>query len=158
MMMLFSFQESDDLYVGELIYIISEQTLLFNPFCTHAGFSIMISGAYTSLDVDQINCEVKHISGCNPKHLWISKKLDTPSSKRGKLLVQFETQVEPGTGEDYATDWKTYHDTSKNMICIGNPAINDSDVCIEFASGISAVLRGRNLIAVWAKIREVESI
>ena len=156
--MLFSFQESDELYEGELIYIISEQTLFFKPFFTQAGFSIMISGAYTSLDVDHIRCEAKHISGCNPKHLWKTKRLNPPSSKRGKLLVQFETQVVSGTGKDYATDWSTYFDESTSMICIGDPVPIDSDVCIEFASGIIAVLRGNNLIAVWSKIREVESL
>ena len=156
--MLFSFQESDELYVGELIYIISEQTLFFEPFFTHAGFSILISGAYTSLDIDHIHYEAKHISGCNPKHLWKSTRLNAPSSKRGKLLVQFEKQIIPGTGQDYASGWVTYFDKSNSMICIGDPVTIDSDVCVEFASGIIAVLRGSSLIAVWAKIREVESL
>jgi len=156
--MLFSFQESDEIYVGELIYIISEQTLFFEPFFTHAGFSIMISGAYTSLDIDHINCEAKHISGCNPKHLWKNKGLNKPLSKRGKLLVQFEKKIIPGTGKDYASDWKTYFDKSNSIICIGDSVTIDSDVCIEFASEIIAVLRGSNLVAVWAKIREVESL
>jgi len=62
-----------------------------------------------------------------------------------------------GAGEYYATDWVTHFDRRSETICIGNPTINSDNACVEFATGIIAVLQAKQLIAVWAKVREVTS-
>lgn len=156
--MKFAFQKNADIYDGELLYISEDQSLFFNPCCTQPSFSVMISGAYTSLDVDCRNGQAKHISGCNPKHLWHSKTLIFPESLKGNLFVKFDAPLPPGTGEYYANSWSTYHDENGGTLCIGNPETEDGDDAIEFANGIVAVLRGDNLIAIWATIREVKNL
>ena len=112
----------------------------------------MIGGAYTSLDVSYENGEAKHISGCNPKHLWENKELRIPVSFKGKLFVQLDEPIISGSGVYYATDWLTYYDQSKSLICIGNPETIDTDICVQFTNGIYAVLRKDQLTAIWAII------
>jgi hypothetical protein len=76
-------------------------------------------------------------------------------SIKGNLFVHFEDPITAGTGDYYATDWKSYFDKRNNHICIGNPNIKKDDDCIEFATGIIAVLRGSELIAIWGKVKIV---
>jgi hypothetical protein len=153
--MKFSYQENAEVPAGTLIYISKDQSLYFEPFFTQLGFSVMIAGAYTSLDVGIENGEAKQISGCNPKHLWKDKKLELPSALKGKLFVQLDEPIISGSGLYYVTGWVTYYDKSKNLICIGNPGIRNTDVCIEFVNGIYAVLNGNQLSAIWAKIKDM---
>ena len=113
-------------------------------------------GAYVSLDTVCETGMVVHISGLSPKESWIEKKLDIPNAKQGYLIAQFDEPPMKGIGINYDRSWNTYYDDGNKFICIGDYHTNDNDDCIEFANNIIAVIRGTHLIAIWAKIREVE--
>jgi hypothetical protein len=78
-----------------------------------------------------------------------------PKSKKGNLMTIFDNVQQKGTAIDYDTTWSTYYNEESQCICIGNVIVDDNDVCIEFANNIIAVLRGSDLVSIWAKIREV---
>ncbi|MCL1885498.1 MAG: hypothetical protein FWF98_01850, partial [Dehalococcoidia bacterium] len=118
-MVKFSYVDNSNTYRGELLYIANEGTLFFAPFSPQANYSVMIAGAYLSLDVDLRSGEAKHISGYNSKHLWRNMALQKPHATRGKLFVLFDSQAIVGAGEYYSTGWATYFDKINNTICIG---------------------------------------
>ena len=157
--MRFFFSFSNSNYVGKLLYIKEEKSLCFDPFCKSTNVSIMISGAYSSLDTilknGEIIGEVIHVSGCNPQHIWVNRTLHVPEVKKGRLFVQFDKPIMGGTGIDYANDWQTYYDKNNNWICIGDYNTTEDCELIEFASNIIAALKNEKLIAIWAKI-EIE--
>jgi len=142
---------------GELLYIKGEQSLLYKPFNTNVGIGVLI-GYYTELNTICETGEVIHISGFNSKSTWIEKKLDIPESKRGRLWIHFDDSPMKGTGIEYDRTWETFYDAEKHYICIGDHLTSDNDDCIEFANNIIAVLRGGQLVAIWAKIKEVETV
>ena len=152
--MYFSFTEHDSELVGELLYIQSEYSLCYSPYSKNAGISILC-GEYTGLDAICETGVVTHISGYNSKHVWLPMKLDMPKAKKAELVAHFDDPPLRGTGIDYNRNWYTYYDNNSQCICIGDPNVTDNDVCVEFANRIIAVLRGNDLIAIWAKIREV---
>jgi len=155
--MFFSFTECDLEFTGELLYIQNEYSLLYRPYSTNVGISILC-GAYTSLDTICETGVVVHISGLNSQRVWIPKKLKMPKAKKGELIAHFDNPPLKGTGVDYDRSWPTYHDEKSHCLCIGNPKIEDSDDTIEFANGIVAVLRKGQIIAVWAKVKIVEKL
>jgi len=155
--MYFSFIERDWKFNGELLYIHDEYSLCYIPFSTNVSVSILCGG-YTSLDTICETGSIVHISGLNSNHIWIPAKLEMPKSKRGELIAHFDKPPLKGTGVDYDRSWRTYYDKNSHCICIGNPSVKDSDFCIEFANEIVAVLNGERLIAIWAKIREVQML
>jgi len=114
-------------------------------------------GAYTCLDTICESGEVVHVSGYSPKNSWIKKKMTFPDALRGRLFVHFDKPPMKGTGISYNRTWSTFHDAEQQCICIGDYQTNESDDCVEFANNIIAVLRGGDLIAIWAKIKEVET-
>jgi hypothetical protein len=152
--MQFSIYERDAKFVGELLYIRDERSLLYKPFCTNANVSIMC-GNYTGIDaVIEVGMAV-HISGLNHDAVWLSTQRRMPVAPKGDLLVEFDNPPLRGSGIDYDRSWRTYHNKKDDCICIGKPRYSDGDSCVEFANGIVAVLRGSHLVAIWAKIREI---
>lgn len=137
---------------GELLYLLKEQSLCYSPFDSNVGFSIMC-GYYTSLDMVCETCRITQISGYNPKEKWILTKLDIPSSEPGELFAILDFEPQKGTG-CYYSYCSTYFDMQKSYICIGSPVILSSDVCIEFAHNLIAVLRDKELISIFGKIKE----
>jgi hypothetical protein len=140
--------------IGELLYIDDEHSLSYEPFNSNVGVSIMC-GAYTSLDTICETGIVVHISGLNDKHSWIPMNVKMPNAIKGELVAIFEKPPIKGTGIDYDRDWNTYHNDEEGCLCIGDLHTFNGDNCIEFASGIVAVLRGDKLASVWAKIKEI---
>jgi hypothetical protein len=151
--MFFTFDSSDEEYIGELRYIQDEFSLLYEPFCKNIGVSIMC-GAYTSLDTVCETGRVMHVSGYNSKATWIKRNMDIPSSTKGVLIANFNTPPMKGTGIDYDRSWSTFYDEQKGYICLGDYHTKAHDYCVEFASNVVAVLRNRQLVAIWAKIVE----
>jgi hypothetical protein len=152
--MRFSFEKIDlDLY-GGLVYIQNEYSLMYEPHCPNIGVSIMC-GEYTSLDTICETGVIVHISGLNSKQKWIYTNTKIPNSIKGILTAHFDTPPLKGTGINYDRNWKTYFNETETSLCIGDTMIEDNDDCIEFANGIIAVLRNNNLVAIWAKFREV---
>jgi hypothetical protein len=139
---------------GQLLYIKDDYSLLYEPFCPNVGVSIMC-GEYTSLDTICETGVIAHISGYNSKQSWIAKEMEMPLAKKGQLKVHFDEPPMKGTGIDYDRSWNTFYDMRTNWLCIGDIAIEGEDDCIEFASKIIAVLRGKQLVAIWAQIKEV---
>ena len=139
---------------GELLYIQNEYSLLYKPFCTKAGVSIMC-GDYTSLDTMQETGIVAHISGYSPKNSWVEKSMNVPTARSGHLIAHFDKSITNGMGIDYDRYWETYYDKEKQYICIGDDDTKGDDDCVEFANNVIAVIREGALIAVWAKIKEV---
>ena len=152
--MRFSYNKNNSKWCGELLYVQNEYSLTYKPYCKNINVSIII-GAYTSLDTVIETGEVVHMSGLNPKDTWIPKVMEFPKSEKGELFVHFDKPPMKGTGKKYAESWVTYCDPDNFFICIGNPNIEDSDVCIEFANGIVAVIKKDQLISIWAKFRVI---
>jgi len=152
--MRFSYNKNDAKWMGELLYIQSEYSLLYKPYCKNIGLDI-ICGAYTSLDTVIETGEAVHISGLNPKDTWISKEMEFPKSEKGELFAHFDKPPMKGTGIKYNESWITYCNLGSSFICIGNPDVEDSDAHIEFANGIVATIRKDQLISIWAKYREL---
>jgi len=156
LIMFFSFYSRDDEFEGELLYIQKDHSLYYEPFCTCAGISILCSG-YTSFDTIHETGAVIHISGLNSKTSWVKKTLNVPIAKRGSVFAHFDKELSNGMGIDYDRYWLTYYDEEKQYICIGDDCTDERDDCVEFANNVIAVIRKGDLIAVWAKIREVET-
>ncbi len=152
--MYFSFNLNNTKLIGELLYIKDEYSLLYEPFCENVGVSIML-GSYTSLDTICETGVVAHVSGYNSKETWTNREMDVPKTKKGYLIAHFDDPPIKGTGIDYDGTWNTYYDRISNYVCIGDYHTKSTDVCIEFANKVVAVLRGDQLVAVWAKIKEV---
>lgn len=150
----FYYDTSDMGFKGQLLYIKDEYSLLYEPFCPNVGVSIMC-GAYTSLDTICETGVITHISGYNSKRSWIQKELKVPMSQKGQLKVCFDESPMKGTGIDCDRSWNTFYDSQTNWLCIGDINTVDGNDCIEFASNIIAVLRDKQLIAIWAQIKEV---
>ena len=151
--MRFSYNKNNVKWSGELLYVQDEYSLAYKPYCKNINVSIII-GAYTSLDTVIETGEVVHISGLNSKNTWASKDMKFPKSEKGELYAHFDKPPMKGTGIKYDESWVTYINIDNSFICIGNPDIEDSDDCIEFANRIVAVIRKDKLISVWAKFRE----
>ena len=100
---------------------------------------------------------VVQISGLNSKHHWFSMIAEMPMAKKGELVVHFDSPPQLGTGVTYDRSWRTYYSQRYQCICMGNPKTEDGDDFVEFVAGIVAVLRNGQLVAVWSKIREVET-
>lgn len=141
-------------YVGELQYIKEEESLYYEPWIKN-DFSIMLGAAYTDLNALSETGEVVQLSGLNPKKLWIEKTLLFPDARKGKLLFKSEQPLLRGTGVDYATNWKTFYDPLANCICIGDAMITPECDCVEFCNGVVAVLKKKELLSVWARIKFV---
>jgi len=152
--MRFSFYSKDVGFDGELCYIQDEHSLLYKPHNTNIGVTIQW-GTYTGLDTICETSEIVHISGFSPKGAWIKKTLDFPASKKGCLFVHFDMPPAKGTAIEYGEYWETYYDDEKQLICIGDSHIENGDDCVEFANNIIAVLRDGDVIAIFAKIKEV---
>jgi len=150
----FSFYLKDINFSGGLFYVQSEHSLFYHPFCRVVGVDILC-GAYTSLDTICETGEIVHISGLNSKNSWISKKMSFPKAVKGSLFAHFDKPPMNGNGINYDRTWNTFHDAEQQCICIGDYQTNEGDDCVEFANNIIAVLRGGDLIAIWAKIKEV---
>ena len=155
--MYFTFIEHELKFKGELLYIQDEYSLLYKPWNTNVGFAI-ICGEYTALDTICETGRIVHISGLNSKHLWVAKELKMPKAKTGELFAHFDEPPLKGSGLDYNKSWKTYYDNDSSCICIGNPQLEPHDEYVEFAHETVAVLRSGQIIAVWAKIKEVETL
>jgi len=153
----FSFRTELRSFTGSLLYIRNEHSLYYKPFCLNVGTAI-ICGPYTGLDIICETCEVVHISGLNPKSTWICKTMTVPKYKSGYLWAHFDKPPDKGGGVRYNDSWNTYYDEENQYICIGDYLTNDGDDCIEFANNVIAILRDGNLIAIWAKFKEVETI
>ena len=152
--MYFSFELHDQDMPGELLYIQDEYSLLYEPFNSAVGVSI-ICGSYTSLDTVLETGLIAHISGYNSKRLWLATDKAIPKSVKGQIRAHFDDLPQKGTGIDYDRSWKTYYNKQDTCLCLGDDSALDDDKCIEFANGIVAVIRGSDLVAIWAKIREV---
>ena len=142
---------------GELLYIQKEQSLQYRPHNPNIGVGI-ICGFYTELGVICETGEVVGFSGLNPHGTWIPMKHKMPESLRGDLIVHFDLPPVKGTGIEYDRSWNTHYNKKENCLCIGDYDTHKDDNCIEFANGIVAVLRGNQLVAIWAKIREVKAV
>ena len=151
--MKFTYIPKKSIYNGKLLYIREEESLFYEPFSNNVGVSIMC-GAYTGLDTICETGQIVHISGLNSKNAWIKKSLIMPLAATGDLYVNFDEPPIKGTGIDYDRTWETYYDYDINCICIGDYLTKESDDCVEFASGLIAVLRNQQLISIWAKISE----
>jgi len=158
----FEFHLKDMNFYGELLYLRNEHSMLYKPHNPNIGVGILC-GYYTELGAICETGEVIDFSGFNPQLTWIPMAQKMPKSQRGLLLVHIDTD-KPLTwfkGEciEYDRSWETYYNKKESCVCIGKDChILDTDNCIEFANGIIAVLRGNQLVSVWAKIKEVESL
>jgi len=152
----FSYYPKDINFPGGLFYIQNEHSLYYQPFCRVVGV-VILCGAYTGLDTICETGEIVHISGLNSQNSWIKKKMSFPKAIRGRLCVHFDEPPVEGTGISYDRTWETFYDADQQCICIGDYQTNESDDCVEFANNVIAVLRGGDLIAIWAKIKEVET-
>jgi len=153
--MFFSFYSKNISFEGELLYMHDEYSLIYEPNFTNAGLGISC-GTCTELNVIYETCDIVHISGLSPKNSWIIKTMNIPKAKRGRLWVHIENLPMEGMCLEYGKLWDTYYDEEKQYICIGDYCTDDYDDCVEFANNLIAVLREGNLIAVWAKIKEVQ--
>jgi len=154
--MFFTFIECDFGFTGELLYLRDEDSLSYHPWNTNVGVSI-ICGAYTGLDTICETGLIAQLSGLCPKSVWIPMKSKMPQAIKGNLTAHFDSPPMRGTGVDYDTSWKAYYSKKDSSICIGDYHVFDSDMCVEFASGLVAVLRNGQLTAVWGKVREVKT-
>lgn len=148
--MKFFINELDMPYNFEPFYNKIEQSFFTKPDAFNE-FVIMIKGAYTSLDVSLLSSNVYCISGVNPQHNWYKAKLSLPKAIKGSLQVEFDEVVIPGTGIDYATDWKTYYDHETGIICMGEPTFIGQVSNVEFTCNTIASVLNQELIAVWIK-------
>jgi len=151
--MFFTFTECATEFTGELLYIQDEYSLFYSPPNKNVGVSILF-GAYTSLDTICETGVVANISGLNSKRVWIPMDAKMPKAIQGELVAHFDDPPLKGTGVDYNRSWNTYYNKNDSCLCIGDYNTLNDDNCIEFANGIVAVLRGNQLVAVWAKIKE----
>jgi len=149
--LIFTFTKRISRFNGELLYIERDYSLLYRPHDKNANISIMIGG-YTSLDTICETGLITHISGLNPKHIWIPTIAQMPRGVLGNLLVHFDNPPLKGTGIDYNRGWKTFHNLNNNCICVGDCVTVEGDDCVEFANGIVAVLRKNQLVSLWAKV------
>lgn len=154
--MRFEFQIKDVNLYGELLYIQNEQSLQYRPHNPNIGVGV-ICGYYTELGVICETGEVVGFSGLNPHKTWITESMNVPLAKQGRLWIHFNDPLMKGTGIEYNRTWHTYYDAEKQYICIGDYRTGNNDDCVEFANNIIAVLRGDQLVAIWAKIKEVET-
>lgn len=137
-------------YAFSPIYSKEEQSFFTEPEAP-GGFSIMIKGGYTGLDVSLISSTLYCVSGLSPQKTWEKAKLEYPSAIQGVVKVQFDFDVQQGMGIDYAIDWKTFYDKSTGVICIRNSNIPCDAVNVEFTNNTVATIVNGNLVAVWLK-------
>ena len=137
------------------VYDTKEQAFFTEPDAP-GDFSIMIKGGYTSLDVSLISSTIYCVSGCNPQKIWKKAKLTYPNASDGAIIVNFDFDVQIGTGVDYAVDWKTFYDKSTGIICIRGSEIPFDAENIEFTDNTVASVYNGNLVAVWIKPRFVK--
>ena len=155
--MRFEFHPTNTNLFGELLYLKNECSLLYRPFNPNVGIGILCGG-YVELNVIYETGQVVHLSGLSPKSTWSSMEEKVPESIRGNLFVYFNTLLVKGSGVEYNRCWQTYHNEKESSICIGDYQSFPEDICIEFANDVFAVLRGNQLVAIWAKIRETEGL
>lgn len=148
--MKFLINESSMPYDYEPIYNKVEQSFFTKPDAINE-FSIMIKGAYTSLDVSLISSTVYCVSGFNPQQKWLKAKLSFPDAIKGALQVVLDGDVMPGTGVDYATNWETYFDQQSGIVCIGQPSFTDQVVNVQFNCNTIAGVMNQTLVAIWIK-------
>lgn len=132
------------------IYSIKEQSFFSKPDAL-TDFSIMIKGAYTSLDVSLILSTLCCISGYNPQKTWKKAKLIYPVVKQGSVKVIFDFQAEKGMGIDYAVNWETFYDIDTGIICICDSNMPYDVENIEFSKNTAASIRKGDLTAVWIR-------
>ena len=143
-------------FSGELLYVRDEHSLLYKPHNPNIGVGILC-GAYTELGTICETCEVVELSGFNHRSSWIPMRYKIPKSLKGSLIACFDKPPIKGAGVEYDRSWQTYYNEQEDCLCIGDFHSHTGDDCIEFANGIIAVLRNNQLIAVWAKIKEVST-
>ena len=152
--MYFSFYLDNKDFTGELHYIRDEHSFLYVPPNTNTGVGILI-GQYTELDVIYETNVIVHLSGYCHRNTWIAKEMTIPNSKKGCLVMNCGKPLMKGVSVEYDRTWLTYFDDEKQYVCIGDSSTNKADNCVEFANNVIAVLRGKKLIAIWAKVKQI---
>lgn len=146
----FLINESINEYNFEPFFNLSEQSFFTKPDAINE-FSVLIKGAYTSLDVSLISSSIYCISGFNPQHKWRNAKLNFPKAIKGRLEINLNGDEIPGTGVEYVTNWDTFYDQQSGVVCIGQPLFIEEAVNVEFNMNTIATVVEQVLIAIWIK-------
>lgn len=137
-------------FKGQAQYIKQESSFLYHPW-NDVNFAIIIGNGYNSLDVNLQNNLVMQVTGLNPSYNWIKKDIIAPFSRPGILKAFFHDTYCPGTGIQYATDWKTYFNEKTGWVCIGNPNHINKWASVEFAANTIAVIANGQIESIWIK-------
>ncbi len=155
--MRFDYVEDTNISTGTLFYVINEQSLIYLPWQEN-NFSLILGKTYCGLDISSRTGEIVQIAGLNPMQFWIQRSLSYPTSCCGHLYIRHTSDLLSGTGANYGSNWKTFYDSHKNCICMGNDVDVAGCTCIEFCKGLVAALKKHTLVSIWGRISIVEQI
>lgn len=137
---------------GKIIYSESDKSFDFIPKESADIYAdIYIAIAYLNLGFDSEEMKAQLIWGFNPKESWNDISHEPPTPFKGEILLLEE--YEPG--ETWRIDkeemWESYYNSDSGWFCIGDPNQEVTDVNVEFATDVIAVLQSNGLKALWFK-------
>lgn len=141
----FKVEYTDDLRLGSVIYD-KEKCLLNNGTLTGTLMTFGIS--FAGLIINTKNGRVENISGMLPRSVWMNKKLNVPTSKKGNIVVEHKT-ISTFTILKCLKDDNTYYDKRSGWVCIGNKKTKDNNYAVQFMD---------NAIIVFNETNQVESL
>lgn len=140
--------KNEDIIDGEIRYSEKDRSFDFSP---KINLDINIAIAYLNLGFDSEAKSAQLVWGFSPKKSWKSFSEKQPISFNGDLILL--SDCEPGL--TYRIDkekmWKSYYNNNTGWYCIGDKNQKTSDINVQFATNIIAVLQNDILKAIWLK-------
>lgn len=135
---------------GCLFYLLKEYSLYNEPW-RGGGYTLLLAGQHSGLDVNEQTGEIMQVSGYAPMSSWIRKELKFPVAEVGKVIIR-DHDLLTGVGEDYGDNWITYYDPASSCICIEDTHPPVACINVQITPDVVLSLHKGTLFAVWARI------
>lgn len=145
---------------GRLLYHSDEYSFDFHPKSQLDVISLVGNQETTTLSVGTLQVEIGiatkcilYVWGYHPYLRWNSGALSVPKAQKGCLQATLNLRLMPGVSIPLIEDghWPTTYDSKNGWLCVGDRELLPDDSATEFASSTIAVLRKRELVALWLK-------
>lgn len=123
-------------------------------FVPHQSADTSLLYCNLSLGFDSQTMQAKLIWGFHPYLGWIERKLTIPHAIEGGLLLEgTESSIQSGQIKRIVEcdEWNTYIDPETGWICFGNCESMNSEIAVEFAENVIAVVNQGKIKAFWLK-------
>ncbi len=137
---------------GKPYYDVQSYSFDFKP---RSSYEAMARINYLELGFNSYNGRILHAIGLCAYHSWVKTEKNPPAYKRGSLIAEAKIKRELKVYDIESEDWPVQFNPVTGWICIGTPYENNEFEAVEFATDTIAIIKNKNLKAVWIKPRNL---